>query len=506
MKISHQSTLPILVVIVLLIADLVNYAGESQGTLPIDLTTALKLADADNTRIALARERVTEAEAELAAAKTLLIPDITVGASYHRHVGPLQETNGNIQDVSRSSSFAGLGAGAVGAGDVQVAGVGLNIDMAEAWYAPLMARQRSRAASAESEVVRNRILLAVATAYYELLRSRGSLQIANEAFNDAKSLAQATASFAQTGQGLESDSERAAVEALVRRRDIAIAEERLALASVRLAALLQLDPTVKLLPGGRADARVSWVEPVLDLEQLIDQALSRRPEILRTEAELAAARRDWEQQRLGPYFPSISLGASVGGFGGEQDSTPARWNDRTDFSAAVFWQLDGMGFGDRASSDRAASQYRQSQIDRRHLENAVAAEVASAWAKVENREKQIAIGRDAVERANRSFELNRSRVFENQGLPIEVLQAIHSLVSARSLYLDSVIDYNIAQFELYTAVGSVEPGFSQPGDQLTTTENAPIQDQKYEVMKEIGGDEKTSSRVIRSPLRRTRLP
>ena len=483
--------------------------GESGRVLPIDLASALKLADADNTRIALAREKVIEAEADLAAAKALLIPDLSVGASYHRHDGQLQETNGNIQDVSRSSSFAGLGAGAVGAGDVQVAGVGLKVDLADAWYAPLAAHQRGRAASAESEAVRNRIHQAVATAYFELLRSRGGLQIAEEAFANATALEQTTASFAQTGQGLESDSERAAVEALVRKRDIAAAEERLTLASVRLAALLQLEPTVELIPGGRADAKVSWIDPGSGLDDLIALALSRRPEIVRTETELAAARRDWEQQRLGPYFPSVSLGASVGGFGGDRDSTPAQWDDRTDFSAAVFWQLEGMGFGDRASSDRAASLFRQSEIDRRHLENAVAAEVASAWAKVGSREKQIAIGRDAVERASRSYELNLSRVFENQGLPIEVLQAIQSLVSARLLYLDSVIDFNIAQFELYTATGAevVAVGGGTPAVP-SSAESLDDGDGKedYEVISEIRSPEKGGTRPVRSPVRRTRLP
>ncbi len=65
----------------------------------IDLSTALRLADADNTQIALAKERIKQAEAELTLAQVLILPDFSAGASYNHHDGPLQETNGNILDV-----------------------------------------------------------------------------------------------------------------------------------------------------------------------------------------------------------------------------------------------------------------------------------------------------------------------------------------------------------------------------------------------------------------------
>jgi outer membrane protein TolC len=83
----------------------------------------------------------------------------------------------------------------------------------------------------------------------------------------------------------------------------------------------------------------------------------------------------------------------------------------------------------------------------------VASEVNQAYAQVTSRRKQIAITQTAVERAVQSFQLNRRRIFEKQGLPIEVLQAIQSLASARREYLSAVIDYNQAQFRLYTAIG-----------------------------------------------------
>ncbi len=55
--------------------------------------------------------------------------------------------------------------------------------------------------------------------------------------------------------------------------------------------------------------------------------------------------------------------------------------------------------------------------------------------------------------ARQSYESNRNRIFEKQGLPIEVLQAIQSLAAARQLDVDTVTEYNQAQFRLLAAVG-----------------------------------------------------
>ena len=439
---------------ILLAAAPSGSAGETdRDPFAIDLATALKLADLDNTKVALAREKIAEAEARLLQARTLLLPDLSAGASYHRHEGPLQETNGNVLDVDRSSRFAGLGAGAVGAGDVQIAGVGLKVDLAEAFYAPLAARQRADSARAESDAVRNRVLFETAAAWYELLRARGALQIAGEAHENAKALADATNSFAETGQGLESDSERAAVEALVRERDTEVARENLALASIRLAALLRIDPATRLSPVGSADARSEWVDLSEDVAVLTDLALKSRPELAGSDAELAATWRDLERHRYSPLIPKLAVGASTGGFGGDNDASPGSGDQRTDVSAALYWQIHGLGLGQHAGVREKSSLWKQAKITRSDVEITVAAEVAAAFASARSRDARIAIGRDAIARARRSYELNRSRVFENQGLPIEVLQAIQSLVSARTLYLDSVIDYNLAQIQLYTALG-----------------------------------------------------
>src|SRR5205809_3073470 len=72
-------------------------------TLPIDLPTALRLVNTSNPTIALARERVTEAEYRLREAEVGWLPDLRTGPTYERHDGQLQATNGDILTVSKGS-------------------------------------------------------------------------------------------------------------------------------------------------------------------------------------------------------------------------------------------------------------------------------------------------------------------------------------------------------------------------------------------------------------------
>ncbi|MDP1798303.1 MAG: TolC family protein, partial [Planctomycetaceae bacterium] len=69
------------------------------------------------------------------------------------------------------------------------------------------------------------------------------------------------------------------------------------------------------------------------------------------------------------------------------------------------------------------------------------------------RQQRIELARRGVAAAEKSYALNIQRIENAQGLPIEVLQAIQALATAQRAYLNAVVDYNIAQFELCRATG-----------------------------------------------------
>ena len=68
--------------------------GTNGNPLPINLPTALKLVNARAMDIAIATQRIQQANAQFDQAKYAWLPTITLGADYMRHDGRFQEAGG----------------------------------------------------------------------------------------------------------------------------------------------------------------------------------------------------------------------------------------------------------------------------------------------------------------------------------------------------------------------------------------------------------------------------
>ena len=75
---------------------------EDPPKLPIDLPTALRLADASNLQVVFAREQVNLALGRLDQANALWLPSIQAGGSYNHHDGAIQRVEGTQILTSRS--------------------------------------------------------------------------------------------------------------------------------------------------------------------------------------------------------------------------------------------------------------------------------------------------------------------------------------------------------------------------------------------------------------------
>ena len=87
--------------------------------------------------------------------------------------------------------------------------------------------------------------------------------------------------------------------------------------------------------------------------------------------------------------------------------------------------------------------------------NRVRAEVAEAYARTHARYAQIETNESAIQSGLLSFtqDLTRIRYRSRDVLPIELLDSFRLMAGARIDYIDAIVDYNRAQFELYVALG-----------------------------------------------------
>jgi outer membrane protein TolC len=444
--------------------NLPNAPALDEDIYPIDLPSVLALAGASNLQIALASERVNAAAAREELASAMWIPSLNGGVIYNNHSGQIQGTEGEVINVNRSSLF--VGGAAVTAFSPTNGGSGgparmfVDLPLVDAIFEPLAARQFVRAARAGRTATFNDVLLQASATYYNLVRAEGRIAIAEEAVRNAEELARITTDFAESGQGLQADADRAQVEAASRRRDVLRFREERAIVSAELSRILRLDAAMRLAPAEVTPVEVEFIPPAASLRPLISQAVGTRPEVRRADAERDAACYRVRQEKFRPWLPHLYVGASGGGFGGGVGSDIDNFDDRADVDAAAVWEVQNLGFGNAALRRETRSLYRQADLAVQQVRDVIATEVAQAYQSLQLRLQQIEVTRPQVETAQQSWQLNLEGILGGELRPIEIQQAIGALSSAQSQYLDAIIDYNISQVQLLRAVGR-PPGVNE---------------------------------------------
>jgi outer membrane protein TolC len=435
---------------------------------PIDLFTAFRLVGEQNPQVLIAQERVIEALALRQLAAAQLLPTLNAGSGFDSHQGVLQQSTGNILQVNRDSLYAGAGAFAVGGGTVNIPGVVLTGNVAVWIYDILVAEQEVNRRRFVSDTVAQDTLLAAAVGYLELLRAEELHRIAEQTRDDAREVARLTGDYSRTGEGRKADADRAATE-LYRREALVIqAAADIGAASARLTRVLHLDPLLRLHPVDQHVLPKSIVPEPVTLPELLAIALLNRPELKERHAAICQAIARLDQAHWLPFSPAVFLGFSAGTFGGGSSlvdqpvgSGPNALGDprfglfdpRQDFDAAAYWTVLNLGVGNKALIDAARSRLRSANLEEVVVLDRIRAEVASAYARAHARYAQIHVGELAIQSSLEGFQEDMRRIVAHEGLPLELINSLRLLGRSRTQYLNAILDYNRAQFELYVAIG-----------------------------------------------------
>ncbi len=317
--------------------------------LPINLPSALQLGNVGAVDVAAAAERIKVAAALLEQAQVLWLPTITVGGAYFRHDGKQQDTMGNVFDNSRSSLMAGAG---VGIGNAAIVNVG------DAIFAPLAARQQLAARQADRQAASNDTLVAISDAYFNVQQARGELAEALAAIQRTEELVRRTKSLAPALVP-ELETDRVEAELVRRQQTELLARERLKMASAELLRVLRLDPAAQVEPLEPPQLRVQLIALDMPVDDLIPIGLRNRPELASQQAQVQVTLTLLKQERLRPLIPSLLIrgdsmpgaGTLAGGvFAGGPNSTIGNAGFRNDIDLQLLWQFDNLGFGNRGRS------------------------------------------------------------------------------------------------------------------------------------------------------------
>jgi outer membrane protein TolC len=415
-------------------------------TLPIDLPTVMRLVNEKSPAIGYARARVDEAQARLDKAEMQWLPHLSIGAAFARFDGQTQNQSGNVFGVSRSNLF----------GAVVPA---LTLDIADAIYRPLIERQLN---SAEINAVQATQLASeteAVAAYIDLLQIHAQLEINVETLKNAETLHTAAKNARDTKlDRTAGDVNRAQTEVLFRRIERIELQGKAAIASARLGKLLLLEPQLQLVPADKVVMPVTLVPATSTLDELLAQALASRPDLASHRDRIQAAWSRVRQAEQGPLLPKIAITNQTGAFGGGINDGMDNFSSRNALSVQLYWEIRNLGFGNRADAEERRAIRDQAEYQLVESQARAVAEIVEAAQIAAARQESLKLAEEAVKEATELYRINMesmTNVIDAKNLvdALRPLQALQALNQARFSYLGAILDFNRAQFRLYSALG-----------------------------------------------------
>lgn len=451
--------------------------------LPINLATALRLAENRPLVIQAAEAAVLTEIGRLERARALWLPTLYVGFGYSRHDGAAQiPPNGQIISNSRNQMLLGAGPQAIFA-------------FTDAIYAPLVAEQTLRSRQFDVQAARNDALLETAEAYFFVQEARGRLAGTTDAAVKARQLAERIARLGE-GLTLPIEVERARTTLAEFEIQLASARRDWRLASANLTRVLRLNPAAMIEPLEPPHLQVTIISPQTTVDNLIPLGLTNRPELASQQALVQATLAAIRREQMRPLIPSmIFQGYSMPGnrlagglYSAGLNSSIGQVTSRSDLNFQLVWEFENLGFGNRGRRTEARGENRQALIELFRVQDSIAAEIAQAHANIEAAYTQIAKANDGLQAAIKSYEGNLRGLSETVRLgetlqlvtrPLEVVAALQQLQQAYSNYYTSINSYNRAQFRMFRALGypaqgvSSRPEFGNP-QPIDTTRPLPL--------------------------------
>ncbi len=432
-------------------------AKPEEKPLPINLPSALQLANVRAVDVAAAAARIKVSAAALEQAQVLWLPTVTFGGDYFRHDGIVQDNSGVTQDDSHQGVMVG-------------AGPAVNLDIGQAIFAPLVARQQLAARQADLQAASNDTLVAVSDAYFNVQQARGELAGALAAAQRTEELVRRTKKLAPALVP-ELEIDRAEAELDRRRQAELFANERWSVASAELLRVLRLEPSSQVEPVEPPQLQVELIDLRQPVDDLIVIGLTHRPELASQQAQVQAMLTLLKQEKLRPLIPSLlirgfstpvsgTLGGGYAFYGNNGNLTSSQF--REDIDVQLLWRLDNLGFGNRAAVQQREANNQLAVVELFRQQDRVAAEVAQAHAQAQLAARRVELAEKGVRSALKSADKNLVALGQAKGAgnmvvllvrPQEAVAAVQALAQAYSDYYGAVADANRAQFRLYRALG-----------------------------------------------------
>lgn len=400
---------------------------------PVTVDEAVRIALANQPDVAAARAGLDAARGRTRQARAGLLPGLVAGASY---------TNAN------RSAAASSGTG-TSSGSTTFDGYQWSASVRQLLYdfnhtRDLVQKARSEEISSGAGLTRVQadLVLRVKQVFYAALQMRRLVEVQESNVKSQQTHGAEARARLNAGVGTPADVVRAEAAVAESVLDLTVARNAASQALVDLAGEMGLDPRTPLSLSESSQTSV----PPAGLNDLVEMAMSRRPEVLQARHEVEAARHALSAAKTSN---APSLGASVGWQQRGQDFPPD--DDTVTYGVSLQWSAFDSGLT-RGRVAEAAANVDAAAAAEKSVRLAVTAEVSRAFLDVKTAEQRMAASEASVANATEALRLIEGRYRAGLGTFVDVLDAQTAAVTARTNQVNarSALDQSLAALDRAT--------------------------------------------------------
>ncbi len=430
-------------------AGLLGLAAPARSA-PLSLDEALALAARKNADLLSARADSDAARADVATARSAVLPRLDLQATVGRQAWGDGVTT--IQGISFPQKAGDVGDHSLGLQATQTL-----VDLSQ-FRALQQAQEAARAADRSRDELALLVSFQVTQRFYELVKQERSLVVLQETADRSGELVSRADALFTAGRTPKSETYSARVN--LRNDQIAVEQQRARVTQARVSlaqALGWREPEgLEVLAPPELDAPPQPAQEPPPLELLLARARERRPALATEQARVAAARAGIGIARAGDY-PSLQLQGTYARQGSQLDGRDGVYGDPSRSYVAtgqvvLSWNLF-QGFGTRAAVRKAEAGLARAEAQAQRSGETVAGEVTSARAAVIALARQEQLARDNLQLARDGLRLATDRFAAGLATQLEERDASLKLSQAQLTLLETRIDHAVARADLARAVG-----------------------------------------------------
>ncbi|MGA7837611.1 MAG: TolC family protein [Ignavibacteriaceae bacterium] len=384
------------------------------------------------------------AEAKSKEVNTFRLPSLTFGASYTRlsevdpfsvstpfgnfNISPAIFNNYNFKVALQQPLFTGFK-------------LESNSKMADLSY---------KASKEDFNSDKNELIYNIKNAYWGLFQANQIKKVTEE--NVAQIQAHLTDVKNLFDQGLATKNDVLKVQVQLGEAQLRLIDSKNAvkIANINLDNILGISLSTEIEPVNNIEKRS---KDVSDLGNLLDKAYSVRPElksmdyrVKASESGITAAKSDWWPQfyLTGNYYYSRPNQRIL--------PTQDKFNGTWDVSVSMSFNLWNWG----ATSDRtdqAEAQFEQAKDGYKILKDRVTLEVTRNYLNINKSEEKMTVSKQSVDQAEENYKVTDEKFKNGLALNSDLLDAEVALLQAKTNYIQSVVDYELALAQLKKSIG-----------------------------------------------------